>query len=94
MAATANALLPRPVRLIDDADVVCPAGCPALAGTGVRCRIEVHTLDARLEPSAIRGYCLADYQACPSWQAEKDAIREGRDAEDTFLRELGRKRRR
>ncbi len=71
--STVNARLPRLARLIDDADVVCPAGCAARAGTGVMCRVEGDVIDARANPTSVARFCLGDNRTCPSWQAEKEA---------------------
>ena len=76
--ATVNDRLPRMRRLIDDDDVVCPAGCPARAGTGVLCRIEGEVIDGRRNPATIARYCTGDNRACPTWQADKEAVWAGR----------------
>ena len=75
---TVHEKLPRPRRLIDPEDIVCPAGCPALAGTGVLCRVAHEVIDGRLNPHSLQGFCLGDYQACSTWRAEKQAVAEGR----------------
>src|SRR4051812_40246632 len=65
---------PSLLRLIDDADVKCPAGCPALAGTGVLCRITEVPLPAREQPSSLKSYCLNEsgHRTCPIWQDDKE----------------------
>ena len=77
-SATAHDKLPRPRRLIDPEDIVCPAGCPALAGTGVYCRVAHEAIDGRLNPYALRDFCLGEYKRCPTWRADKEAVAEGR----------------
>jgi|1185.fasta_scaffold13313_2 hypothetical protein len=77
MSATAHDKLPRPRRLIEPEDIVCPAGCPARAGTSVLCRIEHEVIDGRLNPYSLRDYCLGDYRTCSTWRAEKEAVAEG-----------------
>lgn len=90
MAATAHPKMLRPRRLIDPADVVCPAGCPARAGSGVLCRIEGGVIDARTNPYSLRDFCLGDYQACPTWRVAREAELAGRGQE--FEREVRRER--
>jgi hypothetical protein len=85
--ATVNERLPRPARLIDQADVICPAGCVARAGGGVLCRIEGDVIDARLNPLSVGDFCLGDYQSCPTWRAHKNAISAG--SERAFREALG-----
>lgn len=75
---TAHEKMLRPRRLIDTEDIGCPAGCPALAGSGVLCRVEHHVIDGRLNPYTLRDFCLGEYKACPTWRADKDAVAEGR----------------
>lgn len=88
---TVNDRLPRMARLIEAADVACPAGCPARAGTGVMCRVLEQVADARREPTAVVNRCLSDnpaaglhpdqpgYQGCDVWRASKDADRRERE---------------
>lgn len=85
--STINARLPRLARLIDPSDVRCPAGCPALAGEGVLCRIEGDVIDARRNPSTVTGYCTGNHQACPTWQADKEAHWQKMDLRTELARE-------
>jgi hypothetical protein len=65
-------------RLIKPEDVVCPAG-QATGDANVRCGIEGHTLEGRLEPNSIDGFCCGEYTACLSWQAAKKVEEKGGD---------------
>lgn len=71
--AVVNPRLPRIARLIEEGDVVCPAGCPARAGQAVLCRIEGAVIDARRNPSSLQAYCLGENRHCPTWRADKEA---------------------
>jgi len=72
--------LPKPIRLIDQKDVICPAGEACGAGKAVRCRIEHSTIVAAENPSTVQGFCLGQYMLCPTWQAEKQRIEANRIA--------------
>ncbi len=60
------------LRLIENADIVCPAGRAVGAGRGVLCGVENHVLQLD-EGMSIERYCTGDYKQCPSWRAEKEA---------------------
>jgi hypothetical protein len=60
------------LRLIENADIVCPAGRAVGAGRGVLCGVEQHVLELT-EGTSIERYCTGDYKQCPSWRAEKEA---------------------
>jgi hypothetical protein len=70
----------RALRLTFDPAVTCPAGTAiheTPEGSGCRCAIERNTLTALRDPSSLLGYCLSDYSACPTWQAEKQHVEAG-----------------
>lgn len=70
----ANAMLPKPKRLLTRADESCPAVEVIRGGEAVRCRIEHSTLGLYTDPSSIDGFCCGAYQQCPTWQREKKRI--------------------
>lgn len=80
---TLPVFLPEQQRLIEQDDLDCPAAGTALAGQGVYCKIERHTLDARKgrEPTSVMNFCCGDHTACPTWRAEKERIWAERRAE-------------
>lgn len=69
--------------LLINVDVTCPAGLAVgvtPSGSGCRCKIAHETITTGLNPRSLVAFCLADYKRCPTWQAEKDRIAEGRSA--------------
>lgn len=60
------------LRLIENDDIVCPAGRAVGAGRGVLCGVEGHVLEVT-EGLSIERFCAGDYKQCPSWRAEKEA---------------------
>jgi hypothetical protein len=69
--ATANARLPRPRRLLESADVTCPAGTVARGGEAVLCRVVDEVIDLRTDPTSIRNYCIGCYTECPIKQEDR-----------------------
>lgn len=60
-----------------DPVVGCPAGEPigeALEGSGCHCRVEHSAILAATSPRSLLAFCLGDYRACPTWQAEKERV--------------------
>lgn len=49
-------------------------------GSAVRCTIEGSTLTAKDDPSTLGTFCLAEYQLCTTWEAEKQRIERGQMA--------------
>lgn len=61
------------------------ANCPAaqvtrsaLGGIAIHCRVEDTRLTSRQDPQSVLSFCVGDYESCPSWMAEKEAIAAGR----------------
>lgn len=70
--------------LVFDFPVRCPAGTKIGMGpggsSGCHCRIEDSDILAARDPGTLTFYCLPEtgHQRCPTWQAEKERIAEGR----------------
>lgn len=85
-AAAQNGLLEARARLhktpgFKSACSSCPAAEVSRRVDGavvVVCRVEGTTLSSAGDPQSLLTFCLGDPQACPSWQAEKEAIAAGR----------------
>lgn len=73
--------------LVFDAPVQCPAGRKIGLGrggsSGCYCAIEHSQILAAENPSSLLAYCLptVGHLSCPTWQAEKERIAEGRRTE-------------
>lgn len=66
-----------------DPAVECPGGEPiaeTVNGSGVRCRVEHSSILSDQDPKSLILWCCSEYRTCPTWQAEKDRIAEGRRA--------------
>lgn len=66
---------------------MCPAGEgieETIRGPACRCRITHETITRDENSGSLRAFCAGNHLACPTWQAEKDAIAKG------LGRELGR----
>lgn len=55
--------------------------CPAAtvfravgAGMTVHCAVEDRPLSSATDPQSLLTFCLGEYEACPSWRAEKEAL--------------------
>lgn len=72
--------------LVFNDPVRCPAGSKIGAGpdgsSGCHCSIEDSVILAGRDPGTLTFYCLPEtgHQRCPTWQAEKERIAEGRRA--------------
>ena len=51
------------------------SNCPAandLGGGAVRCAVEQTTLTPQDDPMSLATFCHGEYQACPTWRAERE----------------------
>lgn len=73
---------PRPVRMLEQSDIACPAGIVARAGRACLCRIENHELSLDKEASSLQAFCLnrEGYVNCPSKQDDRRRHDERRES--------------
>lgn len=70
------------MKNLESEAIKCPAGvfvAETIRGPACRCRITQETLTVVENAGTLRAFCAADYKACPTWRAEKEAIAERRD---------------
>jgi hypothetical protein len=60
--------------------VKCPAG-NVVGDDSIRCNVEKSTINGRLDPVSVEGFCCGNYEKCPSWQLAQKAHEMGREVQ-------------